>query len=354
MQAVGTILPRVLAPVLLAGGAAHAAEVTDLPPRFRGDVHLAYQGLAQRVGLEQDNKVWGVRQHTVHALDLAAEAAVWDGVALRLSFPIAASDVISYPAAREMLFEPTTGEGSYVNGPQIAEPPELRAGGLQGVWIGLAAAPFREDYARGLDLTSRIDLAVRTPGATRYDAARGVSPGGVAVRLAAAFSVQRGPANPYFRAAFQWEGATRVDVVNPDDSAGGTVEVHGPTTVDALLGAELVGWKNTKDARFAVDLFAGVRYVGPERRPSGFWLPSVLDASKGLSVAQAEYVMVRGGLAFDVHVGRYVGLRFGGEGQWFTPHRVENPYAVVTDVQSFGASWTAALVGRIRLKGDRL
>jgi hypothetical protein len=275
-------------------------------------------------------------------------------VALRVSFPISASDVISFPAAREMLFEPTTGDGSYVNGPRIADPAQIASSGLQGVWFGVAAAPFREDYARGIDLTSRFDLAVRTPGATRYATPRGVSPGGVAVRLAAAFSVQRGVANPYFRAAFQWEGPATTDVVNPDGSEAGSATVQGPTTVDALVGAELVAWKNAKSSRFAVDVFAGVRYVGPERRPSGFWLPSVLDATAGTTVVQSEHVLVRGGLALDVHVTRYVGLRLGGEGQWFTPHRVENPYDVVTDVQSFGVAWTAALVGRIRLADDRL
>lgn len=334
---------------------ASAAEVTDLPPRWRGDVHVRYDGNVERVGLEESDKVWALRNVLRHDVGIAAEVAVWHGLAVRLGLPITASQQISYPLARQMLYDPISGEGSYSNGPRIENPNEIVGTGLQGVWIGLAAAPFREDYQRGLPFTSRIDLAIRTPGATLYDATRGASPGGVAVRMDAAFSVVRGPTNPYLRLGWQWEGGTTASVTNPDGSSGGEVEVQGGASVDAAAGVELVAWKNeAASSRFAVDLFLGVGYRGPERRPSGFWLPSVLPASVGLSVTQTEFLLVRGGAALDVHITRFVGLRLGGEGQWFTPHRIENPYAVRTDPASFGAAWNVAVVGRIRLKGDRL
>lgn len=333
---------------------APAAEVTDLPPRWRGDVHLAYDGRYEQVGLEEDERTWALRDHQAHVLGVAAEVAVWHGVALRLELPVQAAGRVSYPAARTMLFEPITGQGTFVDGDRIAEPFELAPSGVQGFWIGVAAAPFREDALRSLPVTSRLDLAVRTPGTTLYDAARGASPGGVAVRGTAAFSTERGPANPYARFGFQWEGPTEAAVTLPDGTAAGTVEVKGATTGEALLGAELVAWKNDRWSRFAIDLHVGVGYRGPETYPSGFWLPSVLDATRGQAVTRTESVTVRVGGGLDVHMTRYVGLRLGGDYHWFTPHRVEHPYDARTDLQSFATTWTVALVGRIRLKDDRL
>ena len=46
-------------------------------------------------------------------------------------------------------------------------------------------------------------------------------------------------------------------------------------------------------------------------------------------------------------------MRMGAEGQWFTPHTIEHLYEARTDPQSWGITWTAGLVGRVRLKDDR-
>ncbi len=349
MRPAAVCLIAVLSPL-----AASAAEVTDLPPRWRGDVHLAYAGGFEQIGIEEDDATYGLRNHLTHQLNLAAEVAVWHGLALRVGFPIQAAGAITYPSARTMLYEPVSGEGRFENGEEITTPQELNPAGLQGVWIGLAAAPFREDASRSLPVTTRIDLAVRTPGATLYDAARGASPGGTAVRGSAAFSTTRGAANPYASFGFQWEGEAEAEVTLPSGSPAGKVVVSGASSAQVLVGAELVAWKRGPWSRFAVDLHLGVGYRGPETYPSGFWLPNVLDSTLGKAVTRSESFTVQVGGAFDVHIDRFVGLRFGGDYHWFSPYRVEHPYVARSDLQSFGTTWTVALVGRIRLKDDRL
>ncbi|MCB9662641.1 MAG: hypothetical protein H6732_00860 [Alphaproteobacteria bacterium] len=350
------LLPTSLA--LLAGPARHAvaAEVTDLPPNLRADLHVAYGGLFDQAGLEEGDRTFGARDLVRHDVDLGLDFAVYTGLAVTIGVPITASQLIRFPAAREMLYEPASDTGSYQNGPAIDDPPEIRSGGSRGVWLGLAAAPFREDYARGLPLTSRLDLAFRIPlaGATLYGPGRGASPPGVGVRLGAAFSVVRGPANPYLRLAFTAELPGDIETVKPDGSTGPTLTLRDGHALDVGGGAELVVWQDPDQARrVAFDLHLGLGYRGPADTASGVFLPSVLERSTEVAVTRSEYLQLGGGLALDVETGRYLGFRLGADGWYHTPYRIEHPYAVRTDPQSFSVTWRLDLVGRIRLKGDR-
>lgn len=355
-------LPVVLSAVALPS-VGLGAEVTDLPPQFRGDVHVRYDGAFDQVGIEEDGVTYGLRNHLTHDVTIKLEAAVYQGVALYIALPIEASWRIWYPtgtdgvpAARQMLYEPVSGQGTYVKGQPLEVAPDLSGSGLQGVWIGVAGAPFREDYHRGVPITSRFDVAVRTPARnqTMYGQGRGAAPGGVGLLVAGAFSADRGIAEPYLRLAYQGELASDVEVTYADGSSGGTLRLRPASTVSATVGAELVAMDNpTTGSRFAFDLSLGMTYRSWSDVASGFWLPSVLPTSMGIPVTQGETVMVHGGAAIDVDITRYVGLRLGATGTYFTPYRIEHVYPMRTDGQSFAMSWTAGLVGRIRTKSDR-
>lgn len=333
-----------------------AAEVTDLPPNLRGDIAVTYGGQFQQVGIAEDDLTLGIREWTQHDVTLGLTFTVYTGLAVTLSLPITASSDITYPSAREMLYEPVTGQGSYVNGLGLDTMPVSPSSGLQGAWIGLAGAPFRYDYAMSYPIDTRFDVSVRTPAPeqTRYGANRGASPGGAAVRLAGAFSVRRGPAEPYLKLAYTAELPADVAVTNLDGSDGGTVTVQAASALDATVGAELIALHDADmHHRVAIDLHMGFGYRSPEEVATGFWLPSVLPASQGLSITRGEYLLIRGGAALDVSITKFVGLRLGAEGQWLSPHTIEHPYPASTDPQSWGITWTAGLVGRIRLKDDR-
>jgi hypothetical protein len=336
---------------------ATAADVTDLAPKYRGDVRLRYDGLFQQVGLEEDDLTVGIRNFSRHDVTLRGEVSVLTGLGVTIALPITAQQRIWYPSAREMLFQPISGEGSYVDGPELPEDqrPDVRGKGVQGVWIGLAAQPFRQDYAKGFPLDARFDFAFRTPApnGTLYGEKRGGAPGGWGILLSGAFSARRGPAEPYLRLSWQYETAVHADVLYPNGTTAKDVPIQPSSRVDARAGAELIALEKPKGDRFAIDLWASFGYRSPETYPSGFWLPSVLPSSRGLGVVRGEYVIVGAGLGFQIDVTKWVGIRLGGEGQYFTPHRVENLYEVRTDAPSFQANWTAQLIGRIRTKDDR-
>jgi hypothetical protein len=352
-------LPALTASSILAAlllSPASAAEVTDLPPNLRGDVHLAYAGEFQQAGLEEGGATYAIRNVVRHDLGLRLEFAAYKGVVITLGIPNTLQQRITYPAAREMLYEPVEERGSYVNGAAI-EAPTYVSGGNQGVWIGTALAPFSTNYRRNFGIDTRIDIGVRTPGAgsTLYGPNRGAHPGGAGFRLGLAASLPVGRTNSYVALNYVHEFGAKVPIVV--DNAGNVLAeelpVKGASQLDATAGAEFVlREQNESASRVALDLYVGFAYRAWADRASGFYLPDVLVSSQPLTVSQGDYIVARGGAAIDYHVNRYVGVRLGAEGRYFTPHTVEHLYEVKTDVQSYEVAWTLALVGRIRLKGD--
>jgi hypothetical protein len=340
---------------------ASAAEVTDLPPKFRGDVHVAYGGDFEQAGISEPNpqtgldRTFALRAITRQELGIRLEGAVWDGVAITLGLPITIQQRIAWPAAREMLFEPTTGSGSYVNGQSI-EADELVTGGLQGVWLGVAAAPLRASLTPRFPIDTRIDFGVRLSGAkgTPYGGNRGGSLGGPAIRLAAAFSHRTGRGEPYLSIDWVHELGGKSDAIGNDATQWATdLEIKPPDRLDVTAGVELIAREVKGTAsRVAVDAHVGFGYRSSAQVPSGFFLPDVLPASRSIAVTTSEYVQLGGGAALDYHINEWIGLRLGADGRWMTPHRIEHPYTAKTDPESWGVSWYLNLVGRIRLKGE--
>ena len=153
---------RIVALALLLPGVALTADVTDMPDAMRGDVHMNYGGSFQTGGLDEADQRVGRRTVQRHDIDLRAEFAPIDGVAVYLGLPITASLTHTFPAAAQMLFDPVNGGGTYING-AIIEGPTYRGGGATGFWIGAAFAPLSEQYRRHFGITWRLDLAYRTP-----------------------------------------------------------------------------------------------------------------------------------------------------------------------------------------------
>ena len=55
---------------------------------------------------------------------------------------------IAYPDAVEMRFDPVNLAGTYEGGDSINETPTFSGSGVNGVWFGVAAAPFHESFKR--------------------------------------------------------------------------------------------------------------------------------------------------------------------------------------------------------------
>lgn len=342
------------------------AEVTDMPPGLRGDIHLRYDGRYQRGDLVEERAPGEaieldptmVRKLSEHVLTTRIEFAPVDGVAFTVGLPATLDLRYTFKDGREMLFEPSEGSGSYEYGGVLADQPSYKGSGLQGVWIGGAFAPLAERYRRDLGVTWRIDAGFRTPNRKHVlwngGDKRGAAPGGWALGLGAAFSRDKGRANPYLDLDMVLELPTKVDVVDADGQTQATdLTVRAASKVDVTAGVELVSTEDREIGnRFAVDLFAGFGYRSWEDMPSGFLLPSVLEGSKEIAVTQSDHVLVRMGMGFDYHVNRWIGLRLGAEGRYYTPHQIENVYPVYTGPNTFEVAWNLALVGRVRLKDD--
>jgi hypothetical protein len=353
--AIGALAAPTLAP---------AAEVTDMPAKWRGDLHVTYGGMAQQVGISEpdavgDDLTYAIRNIRRQELGFRLEAAVWTGVAITVGLPITIQQRISWPAAREMLYEPNLEVGSYANGQAIDAAP-IVTGGLQGVWFGAAFAPFSEQYdVRGYNIpaSSRLEIGVRTPskGGTMYGNNRGAAPGGAALRLSAAFSKRTRNANPYFQVALvkEFKATIPVAVQNDGTEIARDITVRDNDTLDVSAGSEIILKENTETQLRAALWFEGnLGYRSWQDQVSGFYLPDVLDAARSQPVTRSPYVQLGASVGADVHINRYVGLRAGVQGAWLTPHNVEHIYSARTDTGSWQIGWTLDVVGRLRLKGD--
>ena len=339
--------------VLAIANTALAADPTDLPPNLRGDLALGYAGSFSQAGLEEQGAVYGIRNLQRHDLALSGAFTVYTGVAVTLALPVTASQTITYPAARTMLLDPVSGSGEYVHGVAMDPTPTVKSKGLEGLWIGVALSPFREDFANSLPITARFDLALRTPSTSLYSSKRGVASGGLGWKIGGAFSVIRGKADPYVSLSWTGEAKRKVDVVTTDDVDRGEISLKDASHFDGVAGSELIALDKPNGAKLAFDLHLAASYHAWGSHASGVWLPDTLESSKSIAVTTSEYVSVGGGFGVKADFTKLVGLRLGVDGAWNTPHRIEHPYDVYTDTQSFSVGWNVGLVGRFRGKDDR-
>ncbi len=337
---------------------AEAADATAFPPRFRADVSLGYQGRFEQVGLEEAGETRAIREVLGHDLTLDAEVAVWTGVALRLALPITARQDLRWPGARAMRVDPLTGEGSYEGGEAISPDP-LTTRGVQGVWIGLAASPFRQGWSRSLPMTMRFDLAVRTPGknGTMYGERRGAAPGGAALQLGGAFSYVTGRVDTWLSMAYTREfAATDVAIVPRDDAStasGPDQTIKAGDRIEARIGGvTLLRHDPRTGQRTGIGVWAGLDWIGEDRRPSGYWLPDVLDSTEATPVVASDRLAARFGVDVELDPLPQLGVRIGLDAGYLTPRFEEHLYPVSTDAQSFSLGWTVTLIGRVRLRDE--
>jgi len=338
-------------------GSASAADATSMPPRFRADLAVGYRGSFEQVGLEEQGETYAIRDTLSHVVDIDLIGTVWSGLGITVGLPVLARQGISWPGAREMRIDPLTGEGSYQGGRALEVDP-LTNGGLQGAWFGVAASPFREGWANSLPITWRLDLAIRTPGKnqTLYGDNRGGAPGGAALRLATAFSRQVGSTDTWMSFRYTREFAAKdVEVTLPDGTATGAIDVREGDTIDARVGATfLLKDDPLKGIRTGIGLWAGIGWTGEARRPSGFWLPQVLDSTAGTVVVASDRLAARLGLDVRIDPAKQAGFRIGLQGAYLTPRVEEHVYPVATDVGSWSIGWNVTVLGRVRLKDDPL
>lgn len=329
------------------------AEITEMPPKLRGDVEITDTHRVVSAGIAEAGLDVGRMVASRNDLRFEGEFAPIAGIAVRLAIPLSPGMSVSWTDARQMAFDPVTGSGSYARSGPATGDVGFSAGGLTGVEIGAAFSPFSEDFKRPDRVTWRLDLGVRLPTKTSLWTAnagkRGAGNGGTAVLLGGAFSTRRGLAEPYVGADAVIEQPLTVAVVDETGASWGDQRLHPASTVDVVGGVELrMGEDVEKKTRSAFDLHLGFRYRDYGDVASGVWLPTVLDSSRKIVVTQEDGLGLRAGLGVIADVHEYFGFRIGVEGGYTLPYTVEHVYAVATTPDSFEFGGSIGLEGRIR------
>ncbi|MFT4626025.1 MAG: hypothetical protein ACI8PZ_004696 [Myxococcota bacterium] len=334
------------------GSSASAAEVTDLPPERGALVRLSYEGTHTTGGLEEEGERISERRVTRHDLFWQAEVSPARGLAANIGLEHSAGFTFRYPDARPMIFEPTTGAGTYLFSRPNGDA-EVDAAGVTGVWLGLAATPYSELFDKQHLATWRFDVALR-PGSpkrnlwTAKNGKRGPAPGGTGIRLAGAFSRDLGVGNPYMQFEYLHEGAVTVDLEDEEGKVyARRVELKPASTVEVTGGVEIVAWRQAETGqRASADLSLTAGYRTWQDVGSGVLLPNVLDGSRQIAITEGEAIYVRGRIGADVHAMDAVRTRLGATLGWQTPTRPEHVYQVTTTPGTVTIGWFLTVEGR--------
>ena len=359
---------------------AQAASVTELPPFLTGDVGLAYgydhlagtlderqpadqiDAEAADEGVYSTTTEWEVAERSLntHRLDYHLAFGAGPGVAVKIDIPQYVSSAVTYTSRQEMVFNPATGTGTYY-GTDQGDPGVYASGkGFGGVWLGVAGQPFSEAYVnRNNKATWLVDVGFRTGDKSSVwtvsdDGTRGAGPGGSAWRFGTAFSKKVGAAEPYISGAVTIEQHTTVVIASPD-GAGGAITSAGEVTVNPAnhgeirAGTEVLAAHNdVNGAQVSLDIHVSANYSGYGDVVSGLYLPSVLGASLGTTVQQAESLEGGGGIALRWRPMEYMQLDLFGDMLYHMPQRVESPYTVYTWTDTTRVLVGADLTVRVR------
>ncbi len=332
---------------------AFGAEVTEMPPKLRGDVDVLDSHRVATVGLVEDGVDVGRRLETRNDLRVSGEFSPVSGLAIRLAVPLSPSMSVSWADARQMAFDPITGSGTYGTAGPATGTTGFQAGGLTGVELGVALAPFSEQFRRPDRVTWRLDAGLRLPTSsnlwTASDGRRGAGNGSLAVLLGAAFSTRRGLVDPYLAMNATLEQKKRVDVIDEAGRSWGEQTVKPASVADITGGVEIrMGENKERATGSAFDLHVAFAYRSYGDQTSGVWLPTVLDASRGIVITQEDGLYGRAGFGFVFDVHKYFGFKLGFDGMYALPYTVEHVYRVTTSPLSVAGTGWFALEGRIR------
>ena len=336
---------------------ARAAEVTDIPPRFRGDVEIGYRYDHQHSFLYEEAENVGGATAADHVLAYTGTFAVWDGIAAWVTLPHYASQQISYDDTNVMAFDPNDETGTMVGTDPDPSPPTVSGAGPGGVWIGVKGTPFSQTLfpRRGDRMTMLLEAGYRFADRTNFfttsdEGHRGGGPGGAAWRASAAFSTTHGSTDPYLKILYEHDLAIVQDVKDENGAVLATDATVNPAdNLEALAGAQVRAYRNeTSGSAVDLDFFVRVGYSTWQDVPSGIYLPSVVAPSAGQVVTQSDFLYGRGGIGVDWRVHEYVEWDVAGEAGTRTAYRLEYPYDVATGLDSFDYAITTSITIRLR------
>ncbi|MFT7521920.1 MAG: hypothetical protein ACI9MC_004072 [Kiritimatiellia bacterium] len=336
---------------------AFGSSETDLPPALRADVSVRYEAQALWGGLNEDSADGSVevgrRRDVRHEVLWTATFAPVDGLALVIRADQVPHYSVGFPTSRTMGQDPVTQEGSSQAGAAVDELVQTKGSGMEGVWFGLAFAPYANRYDKQHAVDWRLDLAWRTPSNRSFwepdeEGRRGVAIGGTTWKATGAFSRHHRSSSPYM--VVDWQFQARRNATVPDGLGGDVIVGVAPGhNLNARGGIEvLVSKGRLPEPEVNLDLGVGFGYVSPARVPSGVLLPSVLPSSQQGAVVRPEYLMWHGHFGVDFEMHELAAVRIWSRVSGHMPHRLERVYPVYAAADTLQAGFGLELVGRYR------
>ncbi len=336
---------------------AHAAEVTELPPKLRGDVEIGYRYDRDHSFLYEAEENVGSATAEDHVLTYGGTFAPWDGIAVWFAVQQYATERIAYADTHEMAFDPNQETGTMIGTDADPSPPTISGSGFGGVWVGVKGTPFSQTLfaARPDRVTMLLDLGYRFADRTSFfttndDDRRGGGPGGAAWRASAAFSTTHHATDPYLVFSYEHDMAIVTDVRDETGTVlASDAELNPADNLEAIAGAEIRVFRNeASGAAVDLDFFVRAGYWTWQDVPSGIYLPSVVAPSYGQVVTQSDVMYARGGVGVEWRMFEYLEWDVAGEAGTRSAHRLEYPYAVSTGLDSFDYAITTSFTFRIR------
>lgn len=346
---------------------AQAATVTEIPPFLRGDIEIAYAYDRLAGGLDEhgdpgaDYVPVGTRRIEAHQLRYGAAFGAAPGLAVFVSVPHDAWTGVSYDSWSKMVYDPTTGSGTYVGSNAQEARLAVQGSGVEGAWIGLRGTPFSEAFkTRDNRATMLLEGAVRTPNPSNQYAIvtpnssgapgeRGAGPGGVGLRLRTAFSTTFRKSQPYVSFAFTDEEPSTITIADDEGHVlNKKADIDPGDNIRSVAGVEFVASENSANgSRFGIDLHVAFDYTSAGVVPTGEYLPGVLVPDAG-AVQTAEVLEAGGGLALNWRPFQYMQLNLHGDVAGHLPQRIENAYSVYTGADTIHVVSGLDLVIRVR------
>lgn len=319
-----------LIPFLLLSNAASAADITTLPPQYRGDLSIAYRALIVPDTLEQDEVTVGNRRSVNHGIEYTALFSATDYLALQISLPYTAQHNIRFSESRAMVYDPIEETGTMRNTGPIAD--SSRSGsGLGGTRVRLVGTPFSESVfaSRGDQVTWMIAIGLQFRDDSSFwtvsDGERGAGPASAAFELDSTWSADHPHASPYL--GVSW--------VRRSPNAEGTIPIKDPSDLVFVTGLEIPifedpDWANGLGTDLTVDLSGRFGYHTYGDGISGVLLPTILPISSGLAATQSETSSLWGHAEVRWRAARYVDWALNGSMGGMFGHRLEHHYPIRT------------------------
>jgi len=334
-----TVPALVAAALALASSTVHAAEVTDLPPWLRGDFVIDY-GFDHLAGsLYEGSERVGSRTFEQHTITYQGVFSAGPGVGLFFELDQHLSSRLAFPEANQMVFDPSTGQGTMVGTEPLEGIDPIKGKGTDGVWLGIKGTPFSAAFEqRGNRATWLIEAAFRTKSDNNFyelvdGETRGAGNGGGGTRLGMAFSTTRNISQPYI--AVRYTRARTLDGVTLYDDDGETLgsgfELEPADHLSIRTGTEIIAHDNPEAfSRFAIDLRLGFGYATWQSVPSGLFLPSVLSTSRDVPATESEYTWASAGVGFYHQAFQYMKWKLVADVSYLAPHEIEHHYPITT------------------------